>query len=152
MNDYSEHYNELDKQFETLIKSECDIPQEILDKIRKENYQFYMNPEQAKELNVADAIFDLAEVQKAQKQQAQQQALDMIEAIKNSSEEKEAEAECPGKETEIVQPEKEAEIVQPEKEAEVVQPEKEAESKKKTEQVKIIKKFFIKKEEDKGEK
>jgi len=75
---FYEYYQRLNKQLIEITKKECRLSDEIIEKVHKEDYQLYMNPEQALMVGIIDSVYDLEALEKASKEESKQ----MEEAIK----------------------------------------------------------------------
>jgi len=135
---FYEYYERLNRQLIEITRKECKLPNEIIEKVHREDYQLYMNTAQALSVEIIDSVYDLEALEKESADQAKQmeEATKLIkELAERMKEEKIAEGDK-GHTTKpevsgqpITEPEKTAEPLEAEKVAEPPQPEKAVEEK-----------------------
>lgn len=119
---FTKEYDRMYMQLIEITQKECNLPDEILNKIYKEDFQLYMNNEQALAVGICDMVYDLEAMEQESMKTKEEVPKEIIEAIKKMAEEaKKEEATEEAKEEKTV---KEEEIIEKEKVTEDVQPEK----------------------------
>lgn len=89
---FNDYYERMHKQLIEIIKKESDLSDAIINKVRKEDFQLYMSPEQAMSVGICDMIYDL-EAMAAKNKKNDDANKEIIEMIKKMAEEAKADDE-----------------------------------------------------------
>ncbi|KFZ25974.1 MAG: ATP-dependent Clp protease proteolytic subunit 2 [Candidatus Izimaplasma bacterium HR2] len=129
VHNFNEEYNRMYLQLIEITQKECNLSNEIINRIYREDLQLYMDPKEALSVGICDFIYDLEEMDKEAKKEKAKVPKEIIDAIKAMAKEEEKNEEP--KESEEV---KEEVSKESEKETEKVQ-EEVKETEKETEEI-----------------
>lgn len=83
---FNQHYKEINRKMTEITKKETNITEDIIERVYREDFQFYMDPTEAYKLGICHSVYDLEMIEE-EKNRKNKEKNDIVEAIKAMAEE-----------------------------------------------------------------